>query len=283
MSIASPEMVRGQVLARELNDTLRMELGWEEVAKGLTRVLCGYGVWVVGGVMGVVLALVPLLEMGTKFRPDKLTVAHMWYMYAGLGLVSVASLFANGLILAGQWKCVLNASERGWARWWMFLCLVTLAMGPALSIASTFGGLQKAPELARGMNGLQQVRYTTVGIILQLTSYGFGILYVVSFCLFLQASADCMRSWKHVRLVNLFLSFFVPLAVVTAYLAVRITVDPTQITKLGKPLMFVGLGWVVSFFSWLLLMALVRGCILQTMGLVRNPLEYSNLQGSRGR
>jgi hypothetical protein len=268
----------GDLLDRDLNDILRMELGWDEVGKGLGRILFGYGVWIFGTIVGVMLALFPLVELGSKLKPERMSIGHLWYVYAGLGLLSVSSILAQILILAGQWKCCLNASERGWARWWMFICLVTLAMGPAMSLGSQLGGLQRAPELARGAAALHQMKYTTVGVVLQVTSYGMGMLYVIAFCLFLQAAAQCMQSRQHVTMVNLFLAFFVPLSCVTGYLTVRLTVDPTQITKMVKPLAFVGIGWAASLFLWLIMIALVRSCIIKTMKRVRNPMEYSLLE-----
>lgn len=262
-------------LDRELNDTLRMEVGWDEVANGLGRILIGYGVWILGTVIGVVVTLTPLFELGAKLKPGRLAIGHLWCVYAGLGILAISSLIAQGLILTGQWKCALNASERGWARWWMFFCLVSLLMGPALSLGSQLGGLQRGPEIARGAAGLEQIKFTTAGMVLQIASYGMGTLYVVAFCMFLQAAAQCMEARQHVLMVNLFLAFFLPLSVLTGYLTVKITMDPFQLPKLIKPLALSGLGWVASIVLWLGMIALVRSCIKNTMRLVRNPMEYS--------
>src|SRR5262245_27307214 len=107
MSIAVHETAGDELLQRDLNDLLRMETGWEDVGKGLTRILFGYGVWIIGTVIGTMLVLSPLFALGAKLRLDRLGVGHMWAMYAGAGLTSIAGLMGNGLILTGQWKCAV--------------------------------------------------------------------------------------------------------------------------------------------------------------------------------
>lgn len=281
MTLAVQDQAPPELLTRELNDTLRMELGWEEVGKGLTRILMGYGLWIAGIVVGLMITLSPLIELGSKAKPGRtpvVSIGHLWAIYAGLGLISVVSIFANGMILTGLWKCLINTAERNWGRWWVFICLVSLAMGPALSFGAGFGGLSRPPQLARGAAGMEVMRYTTIGVILQLSSFGFTLLHVVSFSMFLQAAAQCMASPWHIRICNLFLAFFVPLALVSAYLAVKVTVDPSQVMKVVKPIGFVILGWGVALFFWLTMMAMVRSCILYTMSLVKTPMEYGDLE-----
>lgn len=270
-----------ELLDRELNDYLSLEIGWRHVAQGLTKILIGYLIWVVGNFLGLLLVLMPFVEVGFNLTKAKFTLGHLWMFYAGMGLLSIVGLFSCGWILAGQWKCMLNASERNGCRWLMFLCMTSMAMALGLSILSSLAGLKVGPEFSKGAAGFGQVRYTTLGLIMQIASAILGMLYTGSFALFLRAVAQSMDSRWHVRLVDLFLAFYLPLMIVSVYLSLRIESDFLRILK---PLLFVGLGWFVCFVFWLTMIALVRSCILRTNERVRNPMEYSTaLQARIGR
>src|SRR5262249_43623079 len=79
-------------LDRDLNECLTIELGWKEVAKGLTKILVGYGIWIVGNVFGLLLVLMPLIQAGFKMNSARFGLGQMWMFYAGLGILSVVGI-----------------------------------------------------------------------------------------------------------------------------------------------------------------------------------------------
>jgi hypothetical protein len=265
------------LLDRELNDHLSVELGWKEVSKGLMKILMGYGLWVLGDVIGLILILMPMIAVGFKFTAH-LSLGYLWMFYAGMGLLSVISIFSMGIIMGGKWKCIINASERHGCRWLIFLCLASMAVSAALSILSSLAGLKVRPELARGVAGLMQVQFSSVGIIFNLTSVGLGMLYTCTFALFLRAIAQCMESRWHVRMVDLFLSLFVPLMLATVYLIYRILMGDHNVIRMLLPL---GAGWIICFVYWLAMIFMIRSCILKTMENVRDPITYSSISKAR--
>jgi hypothetical protein len=261
-------------LNRELNDHLLVEMGWPEVAKGLTRILVGYGIWIGGNVLGLTLVLLPLIEVGFKIDSPRLRLGQLWMFYAGLGILSVVGLIAFGFILGGKWRCLISASERHGCRWLMFLCMATMAMSLALSILSSVSGMRIQPEFSRGVAGFSQVRFTTAGVLFNLASALLSMAYTCTFALFLRAVALCMGSRWHVRMVDLFLSFFFPLAIATGYLAYKLASGDFTIIN---PLLFLGAGWIICFLFWLTMIFLVRCCVFKTIERVRAPMAYSDM------
>jgi hypothetical protein len=267
------------VLDRKLNDCLRVEMTWPEVAQGLTKIMIGYGVWVGGTLFGLLLVLMPLLEVGFKLE-TRLRIGQLWCFYAGLGLLSVIGIISCGIIMAGKWKCALAASERNGCRWWMFACMTSLGLAVGLSILSSLAGLKVKPEFSRGVAGLWQIRYTTAGVIFNVASLALSMFYTCSFAMFLRAVARCMDSRWHIRMVDLFMAFFVPLSLASGYLTYKVVTGDRSVIKL---FLLVGVGWILCLIFWFVMIALVRSCIRNTVGRVLDPMAYSGVTTERKR
>ena len=67
-----------------------------------------------------------------------------------------------------------------------------------------------------------------------------------------------MDSRWHVRMVDLFLSFFVPLTLASVFLIYKVLTTDQNVVKL---LLLVAVGWVACFIYWLVMIVLVRSCI----------------------
>ncbi len=266
------------ILDRDLNECLCVELGWKEVAKGLTKILIGYAIWVVGYVLGVGLVLLPLIQANFKLESTRMGIPQLWMFYAGLGILSVTGMLSCGIVMGGKWKCMINASERNNCRWLLFVCVASLAMSMALGLLSSLAGLKIQPEFSRGVAGLGRMRFSTVGVVFNLSSVGLCMAYGCTFALFLRSVAQCMDSRWHVRLVDLFLSFFVPLTIASVFLTYRVITGDEQMIK---PLLFVGVGWIGCFAFWIYMIASVRRCILRTLDKVKDPMAYSALAPGR--
>src|SRR5262245_34815760 len=138
MSVAAENL-----LETELNERLRMETGWEDVGKGLSQILFGYLTLVLGIGIGVGLIVLSVGNMGHQpgRPPGRPSMASLWQLYIGLGVLSVVGLLSYLFILAGQFRCMLGAAERHGARWFMFACITCLLIGPGLNIASGIAGV----------------------------------------------------------------------------------------------------------------------------------------------
>jgi hypothetical protein len=261
----------------ELNQLLRMELGWNDVRGGLGRVLFGYFVFLVGTLVGTGMVIWSAWGwlIGENNSPSQLPdIGQMWIFYVGLGILSVVGTFGYLFILAGQWKCLLAAPERQGARWLMFFATTCLFLGPAVNVASFIGGVQRAPQLSRGVRSLGEMQFSLAGQYLQLTSAGAGLLYAVFFILFLRAVARCHDSRHGNGLANFCLVLVVLLVagsgfwLYTAFYGIPLRGELRQV-----PFLVAG-GWLMSFFLYLYLIASVRRCIADSLNRIRSPYDY---------
>jgi hypothetical protein len=260
-------------LNRELNERLRMEVGWEDVGKGLTKVLVGYFVVFVGTAVGIGLVILALHNLGTNpnlQRNRTPPLGSLWQFYIGLGILSVIGLLSFVIILGGQLRCMLGAAERHGARWYMFLAITALIIGPAFHMASAFAGLRSFPDWKRGAMVLDELQLTELGRTMQLVGFGIGLLYPMFFILFLRAIALCMNSRGLAMFVNLYLLLAAGLTAVTGYLIL----NPAVFVRNPLALLLIGGGWVVSMIVYVVIILLIRVVIYQTMERIRSPLEY---------
>ncbi len=87
-----------------------------------------------------------------------------------------------------------------------------------------------------------------------------------------------MDSRWHVRMVDLFLSLFVPLTLATAFLTFQVLTGDTQMIKY---FVLIGAGWFACFIFWFVMIALIRRSILTTLERVRDPMSYSSVTPGR--
>jgi hypothetical protein len=257
-------------LPSELNGILRMEMGWSDVRRGLSRVALGYWVFILGTLLGIGMVWYILHRAGEEGGLARVSnPVDLWIFYAGLGLLSSIGIFSYIIMMSGKWWCLTGASERHGARWFMFACMVALFMAPALEIASITAGAQRGVELKRGLEALDNLQFNSMGRYLQIASAVSFVLYIVSFVLFLRAVANCFASRSHVMLVDLFLLFTTLMAAGTGYVLFALN-DPLKQRELMP---FLGGGWVVCCLWHLLMMSSVRALIADTISRVRSPLD----------
>jgi hypothetical protein len=250
---------------------LRLEAGWFEVAKGLSKVLVGHLLLIVGAAAcGGLVALVAYGLMAE--RAGKTTnLAFEAVCYLGLGLLCISSLFGYGKILVGMWKCLKHAPERCGARWVMFACITCLVMGPTLNSAASLGGVSRQPEFRRGPREFRLPEFSPSVRNLQVASSAVGTLSYVLFLLFLRAVARCFGDTARATHVLTYLFVQAILFAGTLYV---LFLEPD---KLLEPLTLVllGGGWVISFFWYLYLILSIRLCIGQGIKYMLSPLEYA--------
>ncbi|MCI0456102.1 MAG: hypothetical protein L0Z62_03870, partial [Gemmataceae bacterium] len=252
--------------AAELNERLRMEPGWNEVASGLGSILIGYLVFFVGTAAGVGLILWSIfntLSAGGGRVAGMPSIGTVWIFYIGLGILSIVGTFGYLIVLAGHWRCMHGAAERHGARWLMFFCVTALFAGPALEVASYISGCQKGPELSRGASSFNDMQFTRTARYMQLAGAGATLLYTVLFLLFLRSVALCHGSRRHALLVNFFLLLMVLLVGGTVYVGYLTYTDPrAELARIRLGL--IG-AWGAIVLFYLILIGVLRGCILRSV------------------
>jgi hypothetical protein len=191
-------------------------------------------------------------------------------LYLGLGILSVIGLISYGIIVGGQFKCMMGAAERHGARWFMFICIACLSFGPAFEIASGASNYQAMQELKSNPAAIRDLQLNPLGQWLRLIGFAISMLYPLLFLLFLRAVAICLRSNPHVLLVNFFVLIAAMMVVATGYV---LYLHPPG----GKPIpsqlaLTVAGAWGIVLLMYVALLFVMRGLIVTVMGSVKSPL-----------
>src|SRR5262249_29742214 len=140
----------------------------------------------------------------------------LWYFYFGLAVVGLTNLFGFIIVASGQFRCMMGAAERFGARWFMFACLACLFISPTINIAASVAGAQPPLDI-HNPKSFTHIQYTQMGENLRLLGFALGLLYPLSFLLFLRSVACCMHSRGHVIALNVFLLIAMVLVAMTGY------------------------------------------------------------------
>lgn len=249
-------------LSRDFSATLRSEGAWSEVSAGLTKILLGYlvfafGVALAGACIGS--SIVPLMQK------KALKTEHLWMFYAGGGILKLAILISWGMVIKGQFTCLMSSTERNGARWIIFFCLTCVFMGPVLQWSAWIGGLATPIRWNLGPEGFQKVRFTMLGLYLLLASAISSGLYVLSFWYYLGTLTRCLEAPRAGMMVGLFAVVFGPALAGTIYLAVG-RVDARRLETLAP---WVALCWALVPVYWVAMVVVVKRTIDQTLGLLK--------------
>jgi hypothetical protein len=260
----------------DFNETLRMEMGWGDVASGLTKVLVGYATMFLGVTIGTGLVVFALYGLGEEFsrraqNHAKPNLSHLWALYSGLGILSVIGLVSYTIILGGQFRCMMGAAERNGARWFMFTCIVCVFLGPMFHIASGIASWQAVNDLRANPHRFESFQLNPIGQWLQLIGFGISMLYPLCFVLFLRAVAICLGVEWHVMLINVFVVIGGAMVVGTGYMLYQYRPGTRSIPP--EQAVILALGWGVVLLLYVGLIALTRIAIQRVMGQVKSPLE----------
>jgi hypothetical protein len=258
-----------QEVPTDPNDPLLSEYGWSEVGKGITRILMGYFIAVVGTAAGVGVLILSMYghEMGLFAKGNKNTMELI--ATAGVLLIGVMSLLSYSLILAGKWRCLMNAPERHAARWLIFGCMLCMVIGPVMNILTSLGGdgANNYKQFQHYKEGVH-LTFDSVGTIIQLLGTILSLVSTTLFVLFLRAVACCFRSKFLTSIIHLYLLFSALLIGVSAQM---IFVMPRVMTR---PEVFLGLaaGWLACVLGYVFLVFCTRVCIANGSSRIRSPL-----------
>jgi hypothetical protein len=237
---------------------LEVESGWVQVSKGLGLVAHGYGILVVGGVIGPLLIW---LSLDTGLSPDGLPSAREdrdRLLLLGMVTVGLTALLSYGLVLAGQWRCLRYAPEGHSTKQVMYVCLFTVFLALALNLIGAWAdGGRTYAALQGGWDEVARLDSRSPGILLQAGSAGLGLFGSLAFSLFLRNLAGCFHDRLAVRSLDLNLALVGVLlggSLGTAFWVNRLALRAELLPWL------VG-GWLFCFAWHLALVKCVRRCV----------------------
>jgi hypothetical protein len=179
------------------------ETGWQEVSRGLKLVKQGYLVLIVTAIVGPYLLWSATSDSASAWalslrRQDRESI-----LFLGVLVVGVGGLLSYGLVLAGEWRCLMHAPHRQGVKELMLVCINCVLVESLLSLAGVFvSGPQTYALLQEGSEGLAKFNYFSVGNLLVLGSVLLGLLGMAVFGQFLRNVADCFRERKVIRHVD---------------------------------------------------------------------------------
>jgi hypothetical protein len=122
----------------------------------------------------------------------------------GVLTLGLTALLSYGLVLVGQWRCLMYAPQRQKAKELMYICLNCVFLALAFNVLGVIlDGGQSYAVLQQGWEGLESIDGWTVGNLAQLASAGIGLFASLVFSLFLRNVASCFNDQARVRNVDL--------------------------------------------------------------------------------
>jgi hypothetical protein len=246
--------------------------GWRQIRVGLHLVAGGYGVLILGGSAGAALVWAALCNPGGG--PDG---HYLLPLFAAMTLVLTA-VFSYGLVLAGQWRCLMYAPPRGSAKELIYVCFHCVLLCSCLNAVGAYldGGKTYA-ALQRGWGEVEALDLWSAGNLMQLASILLGVVGSLVFSQFLRNVADCFNDRRRVRAVDLNLLFMGLLLGGTAgmHFCVR------RLDFKGDSLPWLAGGWLLCFVWHLWLVLGVNRCVAD--GLRRASLSRTvRIHGAGG-
>jgi hypothetical protein len=249
---------------------LRLEAGWFDVAKALTRVFLGHLVIVGGTIIGIGIVVLVALSLAESARKSTKTVniAFEFACWGGLGFAFLSVLYGYGMIFVGQWRCLKNAPERCGAKWLMLACITCLLMGPALNTMCSLGGVQEAPQFRKGPGEFKLPQFSPSVRNMQIAGTGIGMLSQLLFLWFLRSVARCFGDegrMLHVTVFVIVQALLFGAVIYVGFFELELLFEPTVLIGLG-------IGGTIAFFWYLYLLVSVRRCIIEGMEYTHSPL-----------
>jgi hypothetical protein len=272
-----------RLLATRAEGELLAETGWEEVSKGLMRIFFAH-MLLIGTIVLFVVVLVIAGSAVDMANPGTKVTTLLVVGMLGLALVFGMAIISAGMIIYGQWRCLMFAPERCGAKLLMFGVLFCTITGPALSASFAFskwGTPPPPPVKPKRLTAtdvfMQRAEFyrdnltaqTTTGYV-ELACGGLGLLANLMFILFLRSVARCWDDRFRILMVDLYLGFAILLYLGTVYLFV---INPQLALNEPHYLLLLGAGWVFSFLWYLFLLLLISAGVSFALANKRSPLD----------
>jgi hypothetical protein len=275
MSITTGEFVPGTQIGVTAEAQHECHFGLKELSKALLALLMNYLllIFVVAAAVATIVFVIVGVKAGKLARGDAGTI-----LLAGFGVVFLALIFTGWAVLRNKWRCLLNAPERGGAKWWMFASMLCLFATPALNTTCGLMGGYTAKTRAQQIQALENM---TAEKYMESLKTGDGYAYMrlagavigplggIFFILFLRAVALTIQSWVLARLAELHLVVDV-LTLVGSLVALY---DISRLRFLPHVWLLLGIGSIFSFVLWLVLMIGTIVSINVFVSNQRSPLD----------
>jgi hypothetical protein len=274
-----------RLYAARAEGELLAETGWEEVSKGLLRILFAHLLLI--GTIGLFIFVLAVAGSEVDMaNPGNQVTTLLVIAMVGIALVFGMACVSATMIVYGQWRCLMYAPERGGAKLLMFGVLFCTITGPALSTSfalSKWGTPPPPPVKHRRLTAtdaaVQRAEFYRDNLTAQNTSgyvelacVGLGALANLMFILFLRAAASCWDDRLRVLMVDLYLGFVLLLYGAAVYLFLG---NPQLLLDEPQYLLLLGAGWVVGFVWYLFLLLLISTGIYYGVANKRSPLDSS--------
>jgi hypothetical protein len=178
------------------------EAGWKGIGTGLALVMWGYGILVAGSILGPVLLW--LAVDGARQFPEleRLKGERGTLVLVGALILGVTALLSYGLLLAGQWYCLMSSPlQRG--QGFLCICLTTVILAATLTV---FGAIQDGKgtytALQQGGAELARLNPSSPGSLLLITSAALGLFGSLIFSQFLRCIATRFDDYNRMRSVD---------------------------------------------------------------------------------
>ncbi len=181
------------------------ESSWRAVSRGLRLVVLGYVVLIGGTPLGLA-----LLRLGLSDAPLIRTTAGATaedrdlVLLMALGTLALTALVSYGLVLVGQWHCLMYSPQTQHAKEMMYVCFNCVLMasllnglGAYLDDGATYAALRAGPD------ELDRLDMWSAGNLLQLGSAALGLIGAWVFSGFLRTVAGCLQDQRRARRVDL--------------------------------------------------------------------------------
>jgi len=230
---------------------------WQAIAAGLQLVAAGYCALILGSAAALVLVWLAVVGRaapagGGGHGDNSLS------LLVGLTVLLTAAL-SYGLVLAGQWRCLMYAPHRHGAKEFMYVSFHCLIVGAVLNaFGACLDGGRTAAALQGGWPGLDAWNACS---LMQFASLAVGLTGSLVFSRFLRLVAESFNDRRAVRAVDLNLWVMATLIGGTAAVYVWLRGLGFQ----GETLPWLAGGWLACCAWHLGLVVKMRGRLAEGM------------------
>jgi hypothetical protein len=242
---------------RETPLRFNQKSAWLGLHKGLGLVMWGCAMLVTGGTLGLILlwqagSQDPLLPWLEPYRSILLLI--------GVLTLALTGLLSYGLILIGQWRCLMNAPQQPNTREFLHVCLYSILLALILNVMGVcLDGSRTYAALQRGGVDLATFDAGSTGNLLQAGAAGLGLFSSLLFSQFLRNVARCFNARNQMGRVDTNLAFVALLlggSIGTLFWSYRAAFRPEVLPWLLG-------GWLACVVWHLVLVSGVRGCVAE--------------------
>jgi hypothetical protein len=243
---------------------------WREVNTGLKVALLGYLASTAGAALALFLLSLAVRDWAGPLRTTGRPGDVPFLLLVGVAAAALVSVAGYGLLLIGQWCCLVYAPAHPGAREMMLGCATCFVLGLVLHMIAPFlGGGQFYEAWQDGLDELKTLDLVQGSGLVHLAGCGLWLVSVMAFTQYLRGVSACFNDAGQARSLDAYL------VAVSLLLGASIGL-PLCVQRLGSRMDLLGwlaVGWLLCFVWYLLLIARVRGCILQGLRAGGEPQE----------